>query len=133
MDKREGFECEISRHIWDAKYRYREKNELYDTDVYHTWRRIARALAQTEKESEAWEDKFFEVLENFRFLPAGRIQAGAGTARKVTLFNCFVMGLIPDSMEGIFESLKEGALTMQQGGGVGYDFSPSPPKGTKEK
>jgi ribonucleoside-diphosphate reductase alpha chain len=47
----------------------------------------------------------------------------------VTLFNCFVMGTIPDSMAGIFEALKEAALTMQQGGGIGYDFSTIRPKG----
>ncbi|MEL7088934.1 MAG: adenosylcobalamin-dependent ribonucleoside-diphosphate reductase, partial [Planctomycetota bacterium] len=62
-------------------------------------------------------------------LPAGRILAGAGTDRSVTLFNCFVMGTIPDSIEGIFQMLKEAALTMQQGGGIGYDFSTIRPKG----
>jgi ribonucleoside-diphosphate reductase alpha chain len=71
------------------------------------------------------------ALEDFRFLPAGRILAGAGTGRSVTLFNCFVMGTIPDSMEGIFESLKEAALTMQQGGGIGYDFSTIRPRGPR--
>src|SRR3546814_4242636 len=69
------------------------------------------------------------ALEDFRFLPAARIQAGAGTDRNVTLFNCFVMGTIPDDMGGIFEHLREAALTMQQGGGIGYDFSTLRPKG----
>ena len=68
-------------------------------------------------------------MEDFRFLPAGRILAGAGAERNVTLFNCFVMGDIPDDMTGIFENLKEAALTMQQGGGIGYDFSTLRPKG----
>src|SRR3546814_12801142 len=72
-------------------------------------------------------------MEGYRFLPAGRILAGAGTGRTVTLFNCFVMGTIPDSMEGIFESLKEAALTMQQGGGIGYDFSTIRPRGAPVK
>jgi ribonucleoside-diphosphate reductase alpha chain len=76
-----------------------------------------------------WEERFYEALEDFRYLPAGRITAGAGTGRNVTLFNCFVMGTIPDSMGGIFEALKEAALTMQQGGGIGYDFSTIRPKG----
>jgi ribonucleoside-diphosphate reductase alpha chain len=65
-----------------------------------------------------------------RFLPGGRILAGAGTDLDVTLFNCFVMGRIDDSMEGIFDALKEGALTMQHGGGVGYDFSTLRPAGS---
>ena len=57
------------------------------------------------------------------FCPPDRILAGAGSDRDVTLFNCFVMGRIPDDMGGIFENLKEAALTLQQGGGIGYDFS----------
>src|ERR1700739_3852079 len=61
--------------------------------------------------------------------PAGRILAGAGTGRNVTLFNCFVMGTIPDSMDGIFSALREAALTLQQGGGIGYDFSTLRPRG----
>jgi ribonucleoside-diphosphate reductase alpha chain len=75
--------------------------------------------------------EFYAALEDFRFLPAGRITAGAGTGRQVTLFNCFVMGTIPDTMAGIFDSLKEAALTMQQGGGIGYDFSTIRPAGRR--
>ena len=59
---------------------------------------------------------FLQCFDDFKFLPAGRITAGSGTKRNVTLFNCFVMGVIPDSMSGIFDMLKEAALTMQQGG-----------------
>ncbi|MDE2328432.1 MAG: adenosylcobalamin-dependent ribonucleoside-diphosphate reductase, partial [Rhodospirillales bacterium] len=64
-----------------------------------------------------------------RFVPAGRIISGAGTARRVTLFNCFVMGTIEDDLGAIFTHLREAALTMQQGGGIGYDFSTLRPKG----
>ncbi len=74
---------------------------------------------------------FCKVLREYRFLPGGRILAGAGTSRRVTLFNCFVMGAIDDSIEGIFDALKDGALTMQQGGGVGYDFSTLRPRGSR--
>ncbi len=77
----------------------------------------------------AWEERFFEAMSDFKFLPAGRILSGAGSGRRVTLFNCFVMGDIPDDMTGIFEHLKQAALTMQQGGGIGYDFSTLRPKG----
>ena len=72
-------------------------------------------------------------MDDFQFLPAGRILAGAGTGRNVTLFNCFVMGAIPDDMGGIFAHLREAALTMQQGGGIGYDFSTLRPKGAPVK
>ena len=84
-------------------------------------------------DKELWEKEFYAALEDFKFLPAGRITAGAGTNRKVTLFNCFVMGTIPDDMEGIFNMLKEAALTMQQGGGIGYDFSTIRPNGALVK
>lgn len=122
----------IARHIWDIKYRHREAGEARDATLADTWRRIASALAANEpRERAQWQARFYSALEGFKFLPGGRIQAGAGTAHKVTLFNCFVMGVIDDSMDGIFEALKEGALTMQQGGGVGYDFSTLRPRGTR--
>ena len=98
-----------------------------------TWRRVARDLAKVEDNPEQWEETFYDALSDFKYLPAGRIIAGAGTKRSVTLFNCFVMGTIPDDMGGIFEMLKEAALTMQQGGGIGYDFSTIRPKGADVK
>ena len=126
------FTAPIARHIWDVKYRHREGDSVYDTSVADSWCRVASAVAAVEgSRCEEWQTRFYTALERFRFLPGGRIQAGAGTAHKVTLFNCFVMGTIGDSMDGIFEALKEGALTMQQGGGVGYDFSTLRPRGTR--
>lgn len=123
------FISDISSRIWDIRYRYRESGKILDLTVEDTWRRVARALAKMERDKEIWERKFYQILEGFRFLPGGRILAGAGTAHRVTLFNCFVMGEVEDAVEGIFEALKEGALTMQQGGGVGYDFSTLRPRG----
>ncbi|MDJ0992019.1 MAG: adenosylcobalamin-dependent ribonucleoside-diphosphate reductase [Dinoroseobacter sp.] len=126
------FAAPISESIWDMKYRLKEADgSPVDATVEDTWRRIARALAAVEKDPEAWEGKFYDALSDFKYLPAGRITAGAGTDRSVTLFNCFVMGTIPDDMGGIFEMLKEAALTMQQGGGIGYDFSTIRPKGAE--
>ena len=124
------FAAPIAEQIWDMKYRFKDADGTpKDVTVEDTWRRIARDLAQVEKEPQVWEDRFFTALEDFKYLPAGRITAGAGTARRVTLFNCFVMGTVPDSMSGIFDMLKEAALTMQQGGGIGYDFSTIRPRG----
>ncbi len=126
------FAAPIAEAIWDMKYRLKEADGTpLDATVEDSWRRIARALAAVEADAAAWEPRFYAALEDFRFLPAGRIVAGAGTDRSVTLFNCFVMGTIPDSMAGIFESLKEAALTMQQGGGIGYDFSTIRPRGAE--
>ena len=124
------FAAPIAEQIWDMKYRFKDADgTAHDGTVEDTWRRIARDLAKVEADPAAWEDRFYDALEDFKFLPAGRITAGAGTARRVTLFNCFVMGTVPDSMGGIFDMLKEAALTMQQGGGIGYDFSTIRPKG----
>ncbi|WCE66268.1 adenosylcobalamin-dependent ribonucleoside-diphosphate reductase [Sulfitobacter faviae] len=124
------FTAPIAEQIWDMKYRFKGADGTpKDVTVEDTWRRIARDLAQVESKADVWEDKFFNALEDFKYLPAGRITAGAGTARRVTLFNCFVMGTVPDSMSGIFDMLKEAALTMQQGGGIGYDFSTIRPRG----
>ena len=125
------FAAPIAEQIWDMKYRFKDADGTpRDTTVQDTWRRIARALAVVEPDPAAWEDRFYAALEDFKFLPAGRITAGAGTARSVTLFNCFVMGTVADSMGGIFDGLREAALTMQQGGGIGYDFSTIRPKGS---
>jgi ribonucleoside-diphosphate reductase alpha chain len=126
------FAAPISEQIWNMKYRFRN-GDAGDASVEDSWRRIARALAVTEAEPALWEERFYHALEDFKFLPAGRITAGAGTARKVTLFNCFVMGTVPDDMGGIFDGLREAALTMQQGGGIGYDFSTIRPKGAEVK
>lgn len=123
------FTTPIAQHIWDTKYRYRERGVALDACIEDTWQRIAKALAAREIDRDLWQARFYGILHHFKFLPGGRIQAGAGTVHQVTLFNCFVMGTIADSLDGIFDALKEGALTMQQGGGVGYDFSTLRPRG----
>ncbi|SCY36621.1 adenosylcobalamin-dependent ribonucleoside-diphosphate reductase [Paracoccus tibetensis] len=128
------FAAPIAEQIWDMKYRMKTaEGQPVDATVEDSWRRVARDLARVEADPALWEDRFFSALEDFKFLPAGRILAGAGTGRTVTLFNCFVMGTVPDSMSGIFDMLKEAALTMQQGGGIGYDFSTIRPRGAEVK
>ena len=124
----------ISQQIWDMKYRLKNtEGQPIDKAVSDSWRRVAKALAAVENDPSAWEERFFEAMDDFKFLPAGRILSGAGADRRVTLFNCFVMGDVPDDMAGIFDHLKEAALTMQQGGGIGYDFSTLRPKGAPVK
>ncbi|MBK8158460.1 MAG: adenosylcobalamin-dependent ribonucleoside-diphosphate reductase [Rhodospirillaceae bacterium] len=126
----------ISQQIWDMKYRLKALDGApVDKTIEDSWRRVAEALAEAEAPDARakWSDQFFEALSDFKFLPAGRILAGAGAKRTVTLFNCFVMGTVPDDMGGIFTHLREAALTMQQGGGIGYDFSTLRPKGAPVK
>src|SRR5579883_89169 len=124
----------ISQQIWDMKYRLKGPDgAAVDRTIEDTWRRIATALATVERDPALWAGRFYEAMSDFKFLPAGRVVAGAGSGRNVTLFNCFVMGTIPDDMSGIFGHLREAALTMQQGGGIGYDFSTLRPKGARVK
>ncbi|MGO9135104.1 MAG: adenosylcobalamin-dependent ribonucleoside-diphosphate reductase [Methylovirgula sp.] len=125
----DDFVPEISRHVWATKYRYLGQG-IEENTIDDTRRRVAQALAAVERDDKAgWEERFLALLQDFKFLPGGRIQAGAGTGRNVTLFNCFVMGTIDDSISGIFAALQESATTMQQGGGIGCDFSTLRPRG----
>lgn len=123
--------ADLSSEIWHRKYRFEDRGGGGDATVADSWQRVAEAVAANEApESRAeWARTFHDALADFRFIPAGRILAGAGTGRDVTLFNCFVMGVIPDNLDGIFQHLREAAVTMQQGGGVGMDFSTIRPAG----
>jgi len=126
MTTSDPFRMELSRQIWATRYR-----APGEADIQASWRRVAHAVAAAETaDRDVWAERFAALLDGFRFLPGGRILAGAGTGRRVTLLNCFVMGDIADTLEAIFEALKEGALTMQHGGGIGYDFSTLRPAGT---
>lgn len=129
------FRSPIAEQMWDMKYRLKKYDGTpVDLTVQDTWERVATSLASVEKDKEYWTKAFYETLESFKFLPAGRINAGAGTGeRNVTLFNCFVMGTLDDSLSGIFDGLKEAVITMQQGGGIGYDFSTLRPQGSEVK
>lgn len=118
----------ISSKVWET--RYRQEGERTITD---SWMRVARALASAESDPDLYAQRFLAILDDYRFLPGGRILAGAGSGRDVTLFNCFVMGVIEDSLDGIFTALRESALTMQMGGGIGLDFSTLRPAGMRTK
>ena len=125
---------QISRDIWESKYRLKAiDGTAVDGQLADTWSRVARGAAAVEKPSKraAWQTRFEDILKDFSFLPAGRILAGMGSDRRVTLFNCFVMGTIEDDLGSIFENVKEAALTMQAGGGIGHDFSTLRPSGAK--
>lgn len=126
------FDVALAEEIWTAKYRFRTGNGDGDGSFIETADRVAKAIAEAEalELRENWQAKFRDAVAEMRFIPAGRVLAGAGTDRSVTLFNCFVMGTIPDSLDGIFEHLRQAALTMQQGGGVGMDFSTIRPAGS---
>ncbi len=129
---RGGFDQAISAFIWKEKYQYRVNGRAIDQTIESTWRRVANGLARAERSDMQSNvaDRFFAAMEDFKLLPAGRILAGCGTARHITLANTFVMQTIPDSVAGIMDTAKQAALTMQMGGGLGYDFSTIRPVGT---
>lgn len=125
-----GSQNSLSNQVWNRKYRMKSGTFGTEKSIHDTWKRIAKALANAEdKDQPKWERHFYQALKDFKFIPGGRIIAGAGTKYEVTLFNCFVMGKMQDSIPSIFENLKESALTMQKGGGIGCDFSTLRPKG----
>src|SRR5207249_12258469 len=100
----------ISQQIWDMKYRLRSASgEVIDKTIEDTWRRVATALAAPERDPAAWTERFYAALTDFKFLPAGRVVAGGGSPRSVTPFHCFVVGVIPDDLRGVFSRLREPA------------------------
>jgi ribonucleoside-diphosphate reductase alpha chain len=116
---------DVARFVWETRYR-RDAGERYPAD---TWDRVAAAVAMAEPPAlrASWAARFRALLEDFRFLPAGRILAGAGVPG-ATLFNCFVMGPIEDSADGVRRALAESAETLRRGGGIGCDFSTLRPR-----
>lgn len=114
----------ISREIFEAKYCLR--NEKSPEEVF---RLIAEETSSVEREQQKWSDAFFGELASGRLIPAGRILANARPDSPMKNYNnCFTID-IEDSMEGIYESLKEDAAISKMGGGVGFDISKLRPKG----
>lgn len=107
------------------KQKYRQTGE----DFYSKVVRIADSL----KDSPDHFEQFKDILRYLRFLPAGRVQNAMGAARQTTAYNCFVSGVIDDSMDSIMEAATDAAETMRRGGGIGYDFSRLRPRGDRIK
>lgn len=99
------------------------------------WRRVAHAIAQVEPKTKRgkWEEKFFDAMQNFVFVPGGRILSGAGTGYKVTFYNCFVIPSPHDSRGGILKTLTQMVEIMSRGGGVGINLSSLRPRGSRVK
>ena len=121
--------------IWDKKYRLKSKDgQSIDEDIDHTYRRIARAIADVETTREKrdhWYERFLAALRRGA-IPAGRIvsNAGARTHKPATsTINCTVSAAIHDSMNDILEKVHEAGLTLKAGCGIGYEFSTLRPKG----
>ena len=125
------YEQPIAAQIWRAKYQYKSKELRVDSVIEDTWRRVSTGLVADEPRDDRarYRDVFYDALTDFKLLPAGRILSGIGTSRDVTLSNTFVMRTLPDSVDGIMDTIKDAALTMKMGGGLGFDFSTLRPSG----
>jgi ribonucleoside-diphosphate reductase alpha chain len=126
------FDQPIAEQIWRTKYQYISNGKEIDRSIGDTWRRVANSLslAESPENREKIAQEFYDAMDDFKLLPAGRILAGSGTARDVTLSNTFVIRKITDSVAGIMDAVKDAALTMKMGGGIGFDFSTIRPQGT---
>ena len=133
--KTNWFNNPMTVDVWKDKYAYRGEKSLKDT----IHRAVNGVYANDSLERKAVSPKN-DVINTFKsatilacelglFMPAGRILAGAGTTKRVTLMNCYVNSVVEDSMEGIMSSVSHAAFTMQQGGGVGTCFSTIRPRG----
>jgi ribonucleoside-diphosphate reductase alpha chain len=111
------------------------KGELLEHAPEEMWARVARGIAKNEKNKDRkyWEKKFYDAMEDFKFVPGGRILSGAGTNYQVTYFNCFVIPSPKDSRGGILESLKQLVEIQARSGGVGLNLSSLRPKGARVK
>ncbi|HTE04006.1 MAG TPA: ribonucleotide reductase N-terminal alpha domain-containing protein, partial [bacterium] len=124
---------DLRARVFFDKYALRDPGgRVLETVPPQMWRRIAREIASVEptaaKQAE-WEEKFYWLLEDFRFIPGGRIMHGAGNPKRVTLLNCYVIPVRDDSIESIFDWMREAARTYSLGGGVGTDLSVLRPRG----
>lgn len=111
----------LQKEIWEKKYKYKDDNSIEDT-----WGRVAKAIASVEKDKEVWEEKFYNLLYDFKFIPGGRITAGAGTPHNF-LLNCATQN-VEDSLESIYETVKRAAVLAKSNYGCGFNFSKLRPK-----
>lgn len=124
----------ISQKVFLDRYSLKDlKGNPTETKPEEMWRRIARAVAEVEKPSQqqAWTDRFYAAMEDFKYVPGGRILAGAGTGYNVTFYNCFVIPSPKDSRGGILNTLGEMIEIMARGGGVGINLSTLRPRGAR--
>jgi len=125
---------ELRARVFFEKYALRDlSGRQVERTPDQMWRRVAKELASVEKDEELrkeWASKFYWILEDFRFVPGGRILFGAGQPRNATLLNCYFFRIREDSIEAIFDFCKESARTYSYGGGVGTDISVLRPKGS---
>ena len=125
------FVNEVYESIW--KDRYQKNGESYDSQLWRVADFIATAESSIKEIRDKWAEKFFIIMKEGYFFPAGRTMSNAGIGEKLTLNNCFVAPIVGNSMEQIFNAVKLGAMTHKAGGGIGYAFSNLAPNGYKTR
>jgi ribonucleoside-diphosphate reductase alpha chain len=126
----------ISEKVFLDRYSLKDKTgKPLEKKPEQMWKRIARAVAGVEKKEvkKLWEKNFYWAMKNFKYVPGGRILAGAGSGYAVTFYNCFVIPSPKDSRDGILETLKKMTEIMARGGGVGINLSSLRPRGSRVK
>ncbi|MCW1930001.1 MAG: adenosylcobalamin-dependent ribonucleoside-diphosphate reductase [Candidatus Kerfeldbacteria bacterium] len=127
----------LRQKVFFDRYALKDENgkRVEDTPE-EMWHRVARGIAQIEKtpaKKQEWEEKFYDALYNFKFVPGGRILAGAGSGVELTFYNCYVIPSPEDSRQGIFESVRTMVEIMSRGGGVGVNITSLRPRGAYVK
>jgi ribonucleoside-diphosphate reductase alpha chain len=121
----------FSEETWKLTYK-----DFADEDVDSTFKRVAKNIASAEKTEELrkeWQEKFYDLLSDFKGVPGGRIISNAGTKWKNTFHNCFLGARVdfdPDSIQGIMQHLTWQVLTLKSEGGWGENFSYIRPRGS---
>jgi ribonucleoside-diphosphate reductase alpha chain len=122
--------------VFNDRYALKDANgKQIESSPEEMWRRVAKAAVSCEKEElkKELEEKFYGILEDFKFVPGGRILTGAGCGTNVTFYNCFVIPSPEDSRGGIMDSVRIMTEIMSRGGGVGVNISTLRPRGSYVK
>ncbi len=126
----------ISQKVFLDRYALKDvSGKAVEKKPEEMWKRVAKAVSQQEKKSlqKKWQKEFFWAMKDFKYVPGGRILAGAGTGFSVTYYNCFVIPSPKDSRGGILDTLKQMVEIMAHGGGVGINLSSLRPRGARVK
>jgi len=127
----------ITDVVWRENYRHTDSDGKGESAIEESFERVVKGVYALDENKKQEAPRALEAMIRRQWVPAGRIQAGAGTGKKVTWINCFVSPTIEDSMKshdvpnskGIMDALSVAALTQQMGGGIGMDFSTLRPRG----
>lgn len=126
----EGIRKDVFLDRYSLKDEEGNPTEFYPEQI---WERVSKGIAKQEKDPQHWQRVFYNTLKDFKFVPGGRILAGAGTDFDVTFYNCFVLPSPEDSRGGIIDNLKQMVEIMSRGGGVGINLSSLRPRGARVK